>query len=267
MRYYQDYKLKNSFHLYSVISEIWFPENYCELEHLKIKYPHVSVIADGTNIIFRPIIQKLICLREMPSWVYSVNDDKEVRVLVSSNFKLHKLVQHSIDNNYTGLEGLYGIPGTVGGAIVGNSGSGEYAISNYLQGITVLKDNRLIPVYKHELNFKRRYSILKDSDYIVTNARFCFPNKKINKDELDKAKQHRNNFPKYPSVGGIFLNWHDMKPYENQLIGLNVNDAEVSSMINIIINKGNATYMDVMNLIYLIRQIVKKQLELEVKII
>jgi len=267
MKYYKNYNLKNSFNFSCIVNEIWFPENYDELEDIKNKRSDASIVADGTNVVFKPRVAKLISLKKMPSWIYFIKDNDEVQVLVSSNFKLQRLVEHSIENNYSGLEGLYGIPGTIGGAIVGNSGSGEYAISYYLKEITVLKNKILIPFYKRELNFSRRYSILQDVDYIVTNAKFCFPNKKINKKEIEKAKQHRNNFPKYPSVGGIFKNWHELKSYKNELIGLREGGLSVSNMLNIIQNDNNGTYEDFINLTTKILNIVKKPLELEIKII
>jgi UDP-N-acetylenolpyruvoylglucosamine reductase len=101
---------------------------------------------------------------------------------------------------------------------------------------------------------------------VVTDICFTFPKKAISKEKLEKAKIHRKKIP-YPSAGGIFVNWHELKPYQDKLIGLTEGGMKVSDMVNIIHNYGNGTYVDIMTLIYKIEDIVKKPLELEVKIL
>jgi len=269
MKYYKYYNLKNSFNLSCIVNEIYFPEDCMDLSYLILKFPNISIIADGTNIIFQPNIDKLICLRNMPNNINYYNQkNDEVYMKIDSNYKIYDLVQSSIDNNFTGVEGLCGIPGTIGGAIYGNSGSGDCTISDYLLDVAIMNEMGDLEILtKDELNFKRRYSILKDNKFIITNARFIFPNKPFDLEKLNRAKQHRLSLPKYPSVGGIFSNWHELKAYKKKLIGLKVGDAEVSEQINIIVNKGNATYQDIITLIDKIKHIIKTPLILEAQII
>jgi len=269
MQYYYNYNLKNSFNLPCQVSQIWFPETHFELRDILIKEPTANIVADCTNILCKPQVDKVINLTLMPKKINLINDsNNQYVILCNSNVKSNIFIQYLLLSQIGGYEDLYGLPGTLGGAIYGNSGSGATCISDYLTFVICLdkKGNEYV-LNKEELNFKRRYSILQDLNYVITDICFTFPKQEIDKNKLEKTKQHRKNFPNYPSAGGIFKNWIELKSYVNQLIRLKINDAEVSHMANIIVNKGNATFEDIMNLINKIKIIVNKPLELEVKII
>ena len=72
--------------------------------------------------------------------------------------------------------------------------------------------------------------------------------------------------PKGYSAGGVFNNWHKLKPYTKKLVGLSVGDAYISDSINIIVNRGKATAKDVLCLIDKVRKIVKSPLHLELRL-
>ena len=85
----------------------------------------VVVLAGGTNVIIsdRGVRGMVVSLKRfnMIKTLNETNDSAEL--FVESGVPLQKLVNHCIENGYSGLEGLSGIPGTIGGAIIGNSGS------------------------------------------------------------------------------------------------------------------------------------------------
>lgn len=269
MQYYKNFNLQfyNSFRLNSVAKKNWFPESTEQLQNLlkELKGKEFFVLAGGTNVILKPIISRVICLKSMPKYLRL---GIKTGVIVSANYLTASLVLNGIESYIVGLEGLYGLPGTIGGAIIGNAGSGNYAISDYLLSVTTIDYNGILHTYsKESLQFGRRYSILQEKKEIIIEALFGFEDGIPNKEEIAKAVGHRKSLPKYPSAGGIFKNWHALKPYSDKLIGLRIGDAEVSDKINIIINKRNATFYDIMELIKKIKNIVKKPLKLEVKII
>ena len=268
MKYYTNFSLKNynSFKLDSIVKEIWFPESLQELQGtlLLLKNKSFGVLAGGTNVILKPEISKIIGLKHMPQVLNFYREGTIATANVSTSYFILK----AIENKVVGIEGLLGIPGTLGGAIIMNSGSGLYIISNYLLGITTIDYNGDSHIYTKEgVNFKRRYSILQEKKEILIDILFNFQIGIPNKNVIKKTKKHRKNIPKLPSAGGIFLNWHSLKPYKSKLIGLRVGDAEVSKSVNIIVNKGKATFDDVMSLIEKINNIVKTPLKLEVKIL
>lgn len=268
MKYYTDFSLKNynSFKLNSIVKEIWFPESLQELRGvlLLLKNKKFEILAGGTNVILKPEINKIICLKNMPQ----VLNFYPKGTIVTANISTSYFILKAIENKVVGVEGLLGIPGTLGGAIIMNSGSGLYVISNYLLGITTIDYNGDAHIYtKEQLNFKRRYSILQEKKEILIDVLFDFQIGIPNKDKIKKTKEHRKIIPKLPSAGGVFRNWHSLKPYKSKLIGLRVGDAEVSKSVNIIVNKGKATFDDIMSLIEKINNIVKTPLKLEVKIL
>jgi UDP-N-acetylmuramate dehydrogenase len=267
MQHFKKYQLTNSFNLPCIVSDIWFPENYFDLKEIFYYNKSTKIVADCTNVICNQYVKKLICLRKMPKGISSfIDKNNNVIVHCTANVKSRIFIQYLLCGSVGGFESLYGLPGTVGGAIVGNAGSGGINISDYLDYILTI-DNRGNDYifYKRELNFLRRRSDIQKLSHIVTDVYFKFPKKTIDFDKLELAKLRRKKFPKYPSAGGIFINWHELKKYEMQLIGLKVGGAEVSEMVNIIINKGDATVNDIVSLITKIQNIVKTPLDLEIK--
>lgn len=263
----KNYELITTLGLPCIVEEIWFPENEDELENCIEKNKNVPIIADGTNIVCKPHIKKLICLRKMPSEIWQQINGRHRYVWCTANYKAHKLVQYSIDNKFSGLEGLWGLPGTVGGAVYGNSGSGQASISDHLLSVITLDRNGVYHLCrKKDLDFDRRYCNLQKSDEIIVRVLFSFLDKPVDKKYLEETKIHRMKIP-YRSAGGIYKNWHALKPYSDQLIGLQVGGAKISEMVNVIINDETATYEDVIGLIEKTKQIVKEPLQLEVKIL
>lgn len=267
MRYYQNFSLikYNSFRLNSTAKEIWFPETLKELAKIlqKLNNKDFKVLARGTNIIMNKEIKKIICLKEMPKLSASIDNS----FIVFANTSTISFIKTVLDKNFGGVEGLLGIPGTIGGAIVMNAGSGKYTISDYLVKVYTLDRNGKIKKYNREdLKLARRYSIFQDKDEIITGAIFKFFKLKVNKKAIKKAIEYRKNLPKEPSAGGLFINWHALKSYEKELRTINCNNLVISKYLNIVTNKGNATFEEVNELINKIKTIVKTKLKLEVKI-
>jgi len=268
MKFYQNFNLKkyNSFRLDSIVKEIYFPESHKELEMVLtlLKNQKFSILGGGTNVILKPEIEKIICLTQMPKSLCIYNG----ATVVDTNISTTYFVNHLLKNNIIGIEGLIGIPGTLGGAIVMNAGSGYYTIADYLLAVTTINyEGKLKIYYKEDLNFGRRYSILQEKNEIVIEAIFDFKQGIPDPIEIERAKEHRKNLPKLPSAGGIWKEWYNLNPYKKQLIGLRIGDAEISNSINIIVNKGHASFNNIMNLIKKVHNIIGQSLELEVKII
>ena len=268
MRYYQNLNLKhhNSFGLESVAKEIWFPENGKDLIDLilQLKNDKFYILSRGTNVLLNKVINKVVCLKFLENQTIDIENEY---ITVDSNCLLQTMVKKSISNNLGGFEGLKGIPGTVGSAIVMNAGSKDYAISDCLISLVTLNRNGDLNYYKKEdLNFSRRYSIIQDNKDIIVKASFKLK-RGVNQEDLKYHTNSRKNIPHGKSAGGIFVNWHELKPYEKKLIGLSDGDAIVSDKVNVIINKKNATCDNILNLIDKIKNIVKKPLKLEIKMI
>jgi len=268
MLYYKNYNLKNSFNLPCIVKEIYFPETYYELIDIYTKEKEAPIVADCTNIVCRPEVEKAISLTKMPQSIDLINDsnDKAV-ILCNANVKSNTFVAYLSLSGIGGYENLYGMPGRLGSAIYGNSGSGDICFSDNLTFVLTIDENGREHCFnKEDLKFQRRYSILQEMNHVITDICFTFPKKEINLEELSKAKIHRKKIP-YPSVGGCFVNWHGLKPYQDKLIGLTEGGMRISDMVNIIHNYGNGTYEDFLKLQTKIINIVKQPLIPEFKIL
>lgn len=267
MKYFTNFPLQNynTFRLKATATEAWFPETDIDLKKLikELRGLSYDIISGGSNIILLPVVDRLICLKLMPKKIYKQYN----YIVVSANYPLHKLVIEMAKYNKSGIEGLIGIPGTVGGAIYGNSGSGLYSIGQKLNLLYVLtqKGNYKL-CFKNDLKFSRRQSFLQDTKDIVVNAVFELDNE-TSFISMKKYKKTRKQISNLPSAGGIYINWHSLLPYENKIKGFGIGGAKISDKVNIIVNTGNATAQDVLKLINLTQEIIDKPLQLEVKVI
>lgn len=199
-------------------------------------------------------------------------------VIAGAGVKLSKFVDFCIENGFRGVEMLAGIPGTLGGAIIMNAGAYSGEISDYLVDVDVIREFKLVRLKKDECGFGYRTSNLAND--IVVQGRFKFP-----KGDVEEMKRKRREIlikrnqaqpVNYPNVGSIFKN--PPGDFAGRLIeqaglkGVQIGGAQVSEKhANFIINKGNATAKDVLELIKLVKSRVYEKfgvkLELEIKLI
>ena len=210
---------------------------------------------------------------------FKVNDSLEANI--GTGVMLGHMVRLLTKKSVKGLESLVGVPGTLGGAVIMNAGAYGSEISNYLISIKVLDLNGNEKIYKKDdINFSYRFSSISNQE-IVIEAKFKFKKGNlgnITKNKSDASKKRRNSQPlQFRSAGSIFKN-----PKSNiaagylidksNLKGLRIGDAEISTKhANFIINHGNASSGDILQLIKIIKKTVKKKfdinLELEVKLL
>lgn len=267
MKIYNNYHLTdlNSFKLPSIVDTIYYPETFSELKVLISDIPDVSILAGGTNVLLKEYYEEIVSLDLLPQNITRIYD----YLCVDCNVKTQKLINYTIQNSLAGLEGLWGLPGTVGGAITMNAGSGEDCISNKLYSVTTLTRDGQIKIYQNkDLKFNRRYSIIQDTNDIILQAVFNLPVKKINKEKIQQAKVWRQSFASFASAGGVFTNWHALKPHKESILEISNDYIKVwDKHINVLLNKGNARYDDVIRVINQIQEIVPEPLQLEIKIL
>ncbi len=177
-----------------------------------------------------------------------------------------------------GLEFLAGIPAHIGGAIHMNAGAFDKCIFDYLNWIEYIDlKGKLTRLDRKE--FKFGYRTTSITGFIV-KAGFKMEKKSkvsimADKEDIFSKRLERHPYD-YPSLGSTFKN-PDNK-FAGQLIeecglkGLQIGEAQISEKhANFIVNKGNASFSDVISLIRAVKETVKKknsiELELEIKVI
>lgn len=206
-------------------------------------------------------------------------DDTTIRC--QAGCSLMKLCRFALANCLTGLEFAYGIPGTVGGAMYMNAG----AYDGEMKDVAVSCDYVTFGGEKgtlsaDEMDLSYRHSAFCDSDKIIVSA--IFKLEKGSKTEIENkmnelmARRKDKQPVEYPSAGSTFkrpAGYFAGKLIEEcGLRGKSIGGAQVSEKhCGFIINKGNATSADIMDLVDFVRDEVLEQkgvlLETEVKLV
>ncbi len=195
--------------------------------------------------------------------------------------QLSKLSHFAMENSLTGLEFAWGIPGTVGGATYMNAGAYGGEMKQVIKSVEAISaDGDLVEIIPDENTFSYRHSVFQDNQMIVTAV--CFSLEKGDKSQIkaymdDLMCKRKDKQPvEFPSAGSTFK--RPEGAFAAALIeqcglkGTSCGGAEVSTKHSgFIINKGNATCKDILNLIDVVKKEVLQKtgfsLECEVKII
>ena len=261
-----------------------YPENKTDLKNI-LQYSFINnikvfFIGSGSNLLvsdngFNGIV---ICLRKTFK-NFTIN--KNLEATIGSGVMLGNMVKNLTKKSIKGLESLIGVPGTLGGALIMNAGAYGMEISNYLISIKVMKINGEEETYKKEnLKFSYRFSSIPKNQIIV-EAKFKFETGNINDinyKKIEASNQRKNKQPlTFRSAGSIFKNPNSNTAAgylidQANLKGTRIGDAEISEKhANFIINHGNASSSDVLELIKIIKKTVNNKfninLNLEVKLI
>ena len=200
---------------------------------------------------------------------------------VKSGTKIPKLGQILMNKEISGFEELSGIPGTIGGAVIMNAGAHGKEMKDIVKSVKCLDYSGKVKEFtKEDMKFEYRNSILKNNKYIVTSV--IIELYKGNKEEIQEKMKIYKDYRKehqpieYPSAGSTFKRGEDYITAklidEASLKGYNIGDAEVSiKHAGFIINKGNATADDILNLIEHVKKVIyekfEKKLNLEIQVI
>jgi len=259
-----------------------FPHNENELRDLVItaydnKIP-LTVIGNASNLIIRDGgISGLVLILTAMNQI-KVEDNQ---VVAQAGATIVDTAFTAAHHGLSGLEFAAGIPGSVGGAVFMNAGAYGGETSNVVQSVKVMTRRGEIKKYSlSEMNFSYRHSLVQDNGDIVIEAVFAL--KKSAKNRILADMNYLNALRKYkqpleyPSCGSVFKRpaGHYVGPMiiKAGLQGKQIGGAQDSTKhAGFIVNKGNATATDYLNLIHLIQTKIKSQfgldLQTEVRII
>ena len=211
----------------------------------------------------------------------SGNNNTKVKIKLGAGEKIAKVGIKFSKEGLTGFEEISGIPGTIGGAVRMNAGAQGREMKDVIKTVKCLDYHGNEKTFTNEeMNFGYRTSILKTEKYIVTEVEIELDkgNSEEIKEKMDMYKEKRKNSQplEYPSAGSTFKRGEDFITAklidEAGLKGTKVGDAEVSRKHGgFIINKGNATASDILELVQIIKNKIyekyQKKIELEVEVL
>ena len=242
----------------------------------------ITVIGNGSNVlVLDEGIQGITLMIKIEGINIQTLDNKKFTVKIGAGEKIAKVGRMFLNNSLTDFEEISGIPGTFGGAVRMNAGAHGKEMKDIVKNVTCVDYFGNEKVFNNqEMKFEYRRSILKEEKYIVTEVEIELEKGKTEeiKAKMDEyAKFRKEKQPlEYPSAGSTFKRGEDFITAklidEAGLKGYSVGDAEVSTKhAGFVINKGNATAKDVLELVNKVKEEVykkfQKKIELEVEII
>jgi len=186
-------------------------------------------------------------------------------VVVGAGYPFSLLGVKTAKQGWSGLEFAACIPGTVGGAIYMNAGANGYQTQDVLVSVSYVDLMGMVDQKKkEELQFSYRFSSFQRMKGVIVAGQFMLTKDKDSvKKQLDMISYRTHTQPYgEKSVGSIFRNLDHISAgaliEQCGLKGKKIGDAEVSvKHANFIINKGHATAQDVLDLMMLLKEIVK----------
>ncbi len=236
-----------------------------------------KIFGNGSNLI----------VAEDPEVVLSLSLLKKVTLeeqslVAQSGCLIWQAIKFCMENGLGGLEPLFGIPGSIGGAVFMNAGAGGISVGNFLSHILLTSEHGSYWKEVDDLTFSYRKANIPEG-CLVSAVRF-----RVNRTRLeskakkmssllksrpeDSRKKIRFSMKKraksqpigFPSSGCIFKNPKHTPAW--QLIslcglkGYSVNDAQISKKhANFIINRGKARASDILKLIELTKERVLRE--------
>ena len=245
----------------------------------------VYVVGRGSNIFGLDGSHEAVLVRpaftDGPAVLGDETADGGVLVSCGAGISLPVLLAFLREKGLSGMEGLAGIPGTVGGAVYMNAGAYGGELKDVLESVRVMTpDGEVKELKTEELDLGYRHSCIPERGYIVLSARIRLEKGdpeaiRVRMDEL-AAKRREKQPLEYPSAGSTFKRpegYFAGKLIEDAgLRGYQEGGAQVSEKhCGFVINRDHATASDIAGLCGTVQKRVYEQfgvkLETEVKML
>jgi len=265
-------------------ADIFFrPENKDQLikflDEIRENNYKIHILGAGSNTLIRDSGVKGVVIKlgsKFSDIKLLTNDTIEVGAAILDR----KVSDFAKNNDIGSMEFLSCIPGSIGGAIIMNSGCYGADISEILLSIKVIDDKgKEKEIQNDEIEFYYRGTDLP-KNYIILSARLKGINSKkklIEKKQEELIQRKKKSQPSQIKTGGsTFKNINEKKAWmlikESGCDKFYVGDAKISEKhCNFFINNGTAKASDIEKLINKVKKEVKFKtgvnLELEIKII
>ena len=196
-------------------------------------------------------------------------------IRAEAGIRLSELSKLAARHSLSGLEFAEGIPGSLGGAVTMNAGAYNGEIKNIVLLVEALSsDGRILRFNGDECNFSYRHSIFQENGCTVLRCQL-----QLAAGDQDEIRQTMREFARlrkerqpieYPSAGSVFKRPDGV--YVGPMIekmglkGYRIGGAEVSTKhAGFIVNRGNATARDVLDLITHIQDTARERFKVELQ--
>ncbi len=233
------------------------------------------ILGKGTNVLFKGFRGAVILIG---SDMGKITVDGET-ITAGAGASLNAVCRAALENSLSGAENLYGIPGSVGGALYMNAGAFGSEIKDIVISARCIDENgNIVVVNAEDMDLSYRHSVFSENKRIILSAVFGFKSGdkaaiKARMDEVMKKRKDKQPL-EYPSCGSTFKRptngFAAALIEECGLKGFQIGGAQVSEKHSgFVINKGGASYDDIIGIVEHIKNTVQKEkgVELECEMI
>jgi UDP-N-acetylmuramate dehydrogenase len=227
----------------------------------------LRVLGKGSNVLVgEDGVEGVVVRLSSPAFTY--DDISGTRVLAGAGLLLQTLVSRTVRCGLGGLETLTGIPGTLGGALRGNSGTREGEIAGTLSRLILMTTTgEVVGLERRKIQYGYRKCQLDEGMIIIAGEFILEPIDHgwlVNRRRSLREQRKRNQPRGERTVGCVFKNPDGISAGEliekAGLKGVGIGGAHVSDVhANFIIAKRGASTTSVLQLMGLIRREVSSQ--------
>lgn len=226
------------------------------IDYVSLRKIRYQVVGNSTNILYSDAGFCGVVIKVSNRFGHI--EMRDGCVVADAGASLSAVTAFAIDHGLGGLEDGFGIPGTIGGAVVMNAGAYGFKMENVVKSVIALVDGKIGIFSNLDCVFGYRKSVFKNTNSIVLrvelNLKKCDKKRLIaRRDEILKKRILSQPIGKR-SAGSVFKNPDGLSVgrliEENGLKGVSSGGARVSEKhANFIVNTANATAQDVLVLI------------------
>lgn len=257
----------NTMRLRSVAKVMYFPQSKEELREListfKIHGEKYHLLSGGSNIVFSEFVETpIISLMKVDDTI-SITKDNIVEC--GCSVRVQRLINSIKKEGLGGIEYLFSLPTSMGGAVFMNAGRGRKwgkSISDYIVDIQYLDVDSLEfnTISNANAGFSYRNSIFQHRPWIVTKIRFKFIEQSAEYTEnlINERKEYSLKYLDAikPSLGSVFCKANPV--IMRVFMGFKIGGAKYSSKTpNWISNVNNATATDIKKLVRIVKLVHK----------
>lgn len=230
------------------------------------------IMGNGSNLLVRDGGVRGIILQTKA--LKQVNVEGET-MMAEPGISLKDLADIALEEKLAGLEFASGIPGTLGGAVTMNAGAYDGEMKNIVESIEVITEDgslKIIPLAACDFGYRK--SVLQTFRWVLVGVNLALRKGDYNEIKgkiLDLNTRRQNKQPlEFPSAGSTFRRPEGY--FAGKLVqdagfrGYCIGGAQVSEKHSgFVINKGDATAADILELIATIQAGVREQFGVELK--
>jgi len=258
--------------------DLWFPETTDELADLVRTLASEGtpyfVLGGGTNVLVGDGVWNgaVVITTELDSIEPGADT-----LTCGAGLDASRVAEIARDHGMTGLEFLYLLPGSIGGAVAGNARFDEISVSDVLVAVTTVHPEHGVRNFEAgEIDFRYKHTGIVQDGWTIADVTLRWrpgDRSRIARrmETIERFREEKQHFSD-PSCGCIYKNDYERNIRVGRLLdslgikGERVGDAVVSQFhANFIVNTGHATARDVLDLMERIERRVREETGIELE--